>query len=252
MCPSPLFPMTHVPNHPAPYAHVPNYSCVLLPMCPSTLPHVYLEGGHATLPYSMSNGAHRWWGSKISNDVKLSKRGQLSKSKQLDYGGGSQKINWHSHILMSILTSHMMVIKNPQSVHRKYFWSILVIFIFNIKLDINICKPHYVNLSFLVNLHCSPDIWLLTFFGNLTSLWQLDNYLNLNHLSLSQGYFYVMLIKVGNVSTCIVITSGKSRQCSNCIYNIPLVTLYSPHDVHIANMFKMLGVRSWTGHLFLL
>ena len=38
--------------------------------------------------------------------------------------------------------------QNPQSVHRKYFWTILVTFIFDVKLDINICKPCYVNLLF--------------------------------------------------------------------------------------------------------
>ena len=47
--------------------------------------------------------------------------------------------------------------KNPQSVHGKYFWTILVTFIFDVKLDINICKP-YVNLLFFVNLLHSPDI----------------------------------------------------------------------------------------------
>ena len=40
----------------------------------------------------------------------------------------------------------MMVTKNPQNVHRKYFWAILVTFIFDIKIDVNICEPHYVNL----------------------------------------------------------------------------------------------------------
>ena len=54
-----------------------------------------------------------------------------------------------SHILMSILTSHVMVTKNPQNVHRKYFWAILLTFIFDVKIDINICEPHYVNLFFL-------------------------------------------------------------------------------------------------------
>ena len=52
----------------------------------------------------------------------------------------------------------MMVTKYPQSVHRKYFWTILVTFIFDVKLDINICKPYYVNLLFFVNLLHSPEI----------------------------------------------------------------------------------------------
>ena len=59
----------------------------------------------------------------------------------------TKTINWHNevHTLMSILTSHMMVTKNPQNVHRKYFWEILMTFISDIKIDINMCEPH-VNL----------------------------------------------------------------------------------------------------------
>ena len=94
----------------------------------------------------ISNGAHIW-----HLFVKC------QKIKHLDYGGGSQKKNnkltqWGSHILMSILTSHMMVTKNPQNVHRNYFWAILLTFIFDIKIDINICEPHYVNFFFI----CEP------------------------------------------------------------------------------------------------
>ena len=65
MCPITHVPINHVPHHPAPYAHVPHCECALLPMYPITLPHVDLEGGHATLPICpitpvpMSNGAHR-------------------------------------------------------------------------------------------------------------------------------------------------------------------------------------------------
>ena len=43
-----------------------------------------------------------------------------------------------------------------------------------------------------MNLLHRPDIWFFDIwhlFGNLTSFWQLDNYLNLNHLSPSHGYF---------------------------------------------------------------
>ena len=50
---------------------------------------------------------------------------------------------------MSILTSHMIVTKNPQNVHRKYFWAILMTFISDIKIDVNMCEPHHVNLLFL-------------------------------------------------------------------------------------------------------
>ena len=56
---------------------------------------------------------------------------------------------WGSQILTSILTSQMMVTKNPQNVHRKYFWAILMTFISDVKIDVNMCEPHYVNLFFL-------------------------------------------------------------------------------------------------------
>ena len=56
------------------------------------------------------------------------------------------------------LTSQMMVTKNPQNVHRKYFWAILMTFISDVKIDVNMCEPHYVNLFFFVNLLHSPDV----------------------------------------------------------------------------------------------
>ena len=120
---------------------------------------------------------------------------KCQKIKHLDYGGGSQKkINWHniwgSHILTSILTSHMMVTKNPQNVHRNYFWAILLIFIF----DINICEPHYVNLFFFVNLLHSLDVWLFDIwhlFDNLTSFWHFDTSIKLKPPQPAQGYFFL-------------------------------------------------------------
>ena len=63
---------------------------------------------------------------------------------------------WGSHILTSILTSHMIITKNPQNVHRKYFWSISVTFIFDVKIDINMRELYYVNFflwtSFMVKM----------------------------------------------------------------------------------------------------
>ena len=67
---------------------------------------------------------------------------------------------WGSQILTSILMSQMMVTKNSQNVHRKYFWAILMTFISDVKIDVNMCEPHYVNLFFFVNLLHSPDVWL--------------------------------------------------------------------------------------------
>ena len=42
-----------------------------------------------------------------------------------------------------------MLTKNSQNVHRKYFWAILITFICDVKIDINMCEPHYVYLFFL-------------------------------------------------------------------------------------------------------
>ena len=42
-----------------------------------------------------------------------------------------------------------MLTKNSQNVHRKYFWAILITFICHVKIDINMCEPHYVYLFFL-------------------------------------------------------------------------------------------------------
>ena len=50
---------------------------------------------------------------------------------------------------MSILMSHMMVTKTPQNVHRKCFWTILVAFIFDLKIDINMCE-HILSIYFFL------------------------------------------------------------------------------------------------------
>ena len=83
--PSLLFHITHVPNHLTPCIHVPHCSCGLLPMHPITLLPCRSRISYVTLPICpitsipMSSGAYMWWGSKMSNDVKLSKRCQMSK-----------------------------------------------------------------------------------------------------------------------------------------------------------------------------
>ena len=89
--------------------------------------------------------------SSYQKDVKLSKRCQMSKSQTHGlWRRFTKKINWHNevHTVMSIWMSHMMVTKNPQNVHTKCFWTILVTFIFDIKIDINMCESDYVNFFF--------------------------------------------------------------------------------------------------------
>ena len=86
---------------------------------------------------------------------------------------------------MTILTSHMMVTKNPPNVHIKCFWTVLVTFIFNIKIDVNMYEPHYVNLAVSLNL---PQVHVFDFltcwhlFDILTSFWYFDLFLTFWHL----------------------------------------------------------------------
>ena len=59
------------------------------------------------------------------------------------------------------------------------FWTILVTFIFDIKIDVNMYEPNYFNLFFGNLLH-SPHVWLFDIwhlFENLTSFWQFDIFL---------------------------------------------------------------------------
>ena len=140
---------------------------------------------------------YRSWGglSNVSESEKMSicqKAVKCQKIKHLDYGGGSQKnklTQWGSHILTQILTSHMMVTKNPQNVLRKYFWAILMTFITDVKIDTNICEPHciiFLQTSCIVQMfdYLTFDIFLTTW-----HLLTFDTY-NLNHLSPHRAIFW--------------------------------------------------------------
>ena len=118
--------------------------------------------------------------------VKMSKRCQVVKKSNI----------WtmeEVHMLMSVVTSLMIVTKNTQNVHRKYFWPILMNFICDIKIDVNICEPHCFNLLFVLWISCIVQMFA---FWYLTSSWQLDIFLTSfltfysNHLSLAPGYFW--------------------------------------------------------------
>ena len=63
------------------------------------------------------------------------------------------------------------------------------------------------------------DIWHL--FGNLTSFWQLDNYLNLNHLSPSQGYFLLLILAPQDLECCMPTLFRKNCRCSIFCFNLP-------------------------------
>ena len=70
-----------------------------------------------------------------SKDVKY------QKVKHLDYGGGLHK----SHIFISISMSNMKVIKIGQKYFLWTFLWFLVMITYDVKIDVNICEPHYVN-----------------------------------------------------------------------------------------------------------
>ena len=103
----------NVPHHPAPYTHVLHCSCTLLPMWPITHPYVCLEGGYATLPICPI--------SNMSNDDKMSKSQTHGLWRRF-----TKKLTYWHHFWCHIY----LVNKNPQNVHRKYFWPNLVTFIY--------------------------------------------------------------------------------------------------------------------------
>ena len=90
--------------------------------------------------------------------------------------------SWGSQILTSILMSDMKVTKIAQKYFLWTFWGFLVTIICDVKIDVNICEPHCVNLFFLwtssivqVFDFLTFDIFLTTWhlFDNLTSFWHL-------------------------------------------------------------------------------
>ena len=112
--------------------------------------------------------------SNCQKDVKLA---NVKKVKSLNYGGGSQKIiNWHYEVCRYWCQKHFLCT----------FWGFLITIICDIKIDINMCEPHYVNFFFFwtsSTVHVFDfltfDIFLTTWhlFDNLTSFWQLDIFL---------------------------------------------------------------------------
>ena len=77
-----------------------------------------------------------------------------------------------------------MVAKNPQNVYWKYFWPILVTFIFDIKIDVNMCEPHYVN--FFLWTSSIVHVFDFFIFDIFLTIWHLfDNLTSLGGLSVT-------------------------------------------------------------------
>ena len=134
----------------------------------------------------MSNGAHIW-----HLFVKC------QKIKHLHYGGGSQKkiklTQWGSHILTSILTSHMLVTKNPQNVHRNYFGQFCWPSYLTSKLtsiSVNLIMSIYLFFLWTSSIVCMFDFLIFDIFLTTWHLFDiLTHQLNLNHLSPHSAIF---------------------------------------------------------------
>ena len=90
------------------------------------------------------------------------------------WGIALSNLNYFDRILMSNMKVNKIVLKHFPCP----FWGFLVTFICDVKIDVNMCEPHYFN--FFVNLLHSPCVDISHLFDNLTSFWQ---FFNLNHLS---------------------------------------------------------------------
>ena len=82
--------------------------------------------------------------------------------------------------------SNMKVTKIVQKHFLCTFWGFLITIVCDVKIDVNMCEPHYVNLFFwwtssIVHVFdfLTFDIFLTTWhlFDNLTSFWQLNIFL---------------------------------------------------------------------------
>ena len=124
--------------------------------------------------------------SSCQKNVKLSKRCQMSKNQTPGlWRRFTKKINWHNevHTYWRQFWHHKWwSLKTLKMFIEIIFWAILMTFISDVKIDVNMCEPHYVNLFFLwtssiVQMfdYLTFDIFLTTWylFDNLTSFWHL-------------------------------------------------------------------------------
>ena len=120
----------------------------------------------------------------------------------------------------------MKVTKIVQKHFLCTFWGFLVTIICDVKIDVKMCEPHYVNLFFLWTSSIVYVFDFLTFdifltiwhlFDNFTSFWHFDISFNLNHLSPSQGYFLLLYSKI-------------------FLASLPLASILSSYALHICDM----------------
>ena len=108
-------------------------------------------------------------------------------------------------MLMSILMSNMKVTKIVQKHFLCTFWGFLVTIICDVKIDISMCEPHYVNLFFLWTssiVHVFDflifNILLTTWhlINNLTSFWQLDIFFDIWAMGNVGKWVSLLILKI--------------------------------------------------------
>ena len=75
----------------------------------------------------------------------------------------SSQIRNSSQILMLILTSHMKVTTISQKYFLWTFWGFLMTITSDVKIDVNMCEPHYVNLFTYGTYTDRPPEWICHF-----------------------------------------------------------------------------------------
>ena len=78
--------------------------------------------------------------------------------------------------------SNIKVTKIVQKHFLCTFWGFLVTIICDVKIDVNMCEPHYVNLFFLWTssiIHVFDFLTTWHLFDSLTSFWQLDTFFDI-------------------------------------------------------------------------
>ena len=128
-CPCALLPKVPIPQGPPsvsavftniPFTHVPHWPCAPLLMC--------------------------------QKDVKLSKRCQMSKSQTHRlWRRFTKKINWHNEVHTYWHQFWHQIWRSPKLFKNTLcsFWGFLVTIICDIKIDVKMGEPHYVNLFLL-------------------------------------------------------------------------------------------------------
>ena len=181
-----MWPMTLIP-HPdlcIIKQHTCSGTCHMYPLTSTLTPAVMSWGVLSNVP--------KWQKmSSCQKDVKY------QKMQHLDYGRGSQKINWHNdvHRHWHQFWCHICwSLKTVKFIHRKYFWPIW--------------WPSYVTsklMSISVNLIMSIYfLWtssIVQIFDFLTSFWHFDTDIELKPFQPITGLFFIKCVDIKGTGT---------------------------------------------------